>query len=330
MTADPRVQRPTTLAKTINQTLGELMTEDPRVLLLGQDIGDLGGVFRVTSGLLERFGRERVRDSIIAESAIVGEAIGMSIAGMLPICEIQFDGFTYPAVNQMVTQAPRIAQRWGGRADANIVVRIPSGGGTRAVEHHSESNESLFARAPGIRVGFPSSGEDYRQMLHYALGQGGPTVLYEPIRLYHRSRTEPREAVTDQAPHRARVLRTGTDVTVACHGAITQEVLKSAEELSDEINIEVIDLRWMAPLDVDTVLESVARTGRFLMVHEAPTTLGIGAELTALVAERGWDILAKPPKRLAPPSVHYPPADEADEYLLDQSKIITAVKEMVA
>lgn len=326
-TAHPAPQ--STLAKAINATLADLLETNPRVILIGEDIGALGGVFRISKDLQSRFGKERVRNSVLAESTIIGQAIGMAISGLVPICEIQFDGFTYMAANQMITQAARIAHRWNGQAAANLIVRIPSGGGTRAVEHHSESNESFFARVPGIKVACPSTGTDYDQIIRYAIAAGGPCALYEPIRLYHRSRTEKRWDSQINNPLEARVIRPGTDLTVACYGSITQEVLQAARRLSERIDAEVIDLRWIAPLDTETVLASVRRTGRLLIVHEESITLGIGAELAAQMVAQGWSSLLRPVKRLAPPNFPYPPADRQDDYQISSVAIERAMEELI-
>ncbi len=312
--------RPATLAEAINATLRDLLANDPRTLLIGQDIGRLGGVFRVTRGLLAQFGPDRVRDALLAESTVVGQAIGMAISGLVPICEIQFDGFVYPAVNQLVTQAARIAERWNGLVTPSLVVRIPSGGGTRGVEHHGDSNESLFARVPGIAVACPAGAEDYAAVLRHAVGLGRPVIVYEPIRLYWRRLPAPR-APLPAAPMAARVLRPGRDLTVATYGAMTHDVLAAAEEVADRIDVEVVDLRWVAPLDVATVLASVARTGRLLVAHEAGGYCGIGAELAAAVAEHGFDTLRGPVRRLTPPHRAYPPADRERDYLVSADQI---------
>lgn len=316
------------LAESINATLADLLAEDPRRLLLGEDVGRLGGVFRVTRGLRDRFGADRVRDSLLAESTIVGQSVGLALSGLVPICEIQFDGFTYPAVNQLVTQAARIGDRWNGQVAPSLVVRIPTGGGVRGVEHHCESNEALFARVPGISVACPSTGEDADQVLRYAVTLGSPVVVYEPIRLYWRRNTPARLAEPARSPTAARVVRRGTDLTIATYGAITNEVLQAARGLAPDVEVEVVDLRWVAPLDLTTVLESVARTGRLLLVHEASKDVGIGAEVAAAVAEHGFDLLRGPIRRLAPGRRSYPPADFEQDYLISVQDIVDEVRVM--
>ncbi|WP_406463178.1 pyruvate dehydrogenase [Streptomyces sp. NBC_01622] len=309
------------LAESINSTLADLLEQDPRLLLLGEDIGRLGGVFRVTRGLRERFGADRVRDSLLAESTIVGQAVGMAMSGLVPVCEIQFDGFTYPAVNQLVTQAARIGVRWNGQVSPSLVVRIPTAGGFRGIEHHSESNEALFARVPGISVACPSTGEDAAQVLRYAVTLGSPVVMYEPIRLYWRRDTPSRDPEPARTPTAARVVRRGADLTIATYGAITHEVLEAAHSLGPDVDVEVVDLRWVAPLDMDTVLRSVARTGRLLIVHEGAKDVGIGAEIAASVAERGFDALRGPVHRLAPERRAQPPANFEKDYMIGVQEI---------
>ncbi|WP_318218892.1 alpha-ketoacid dehydrogenase subunit beta [Streptomyces sp. SCL15-6] len=309
------------LAASINATLADLLEQEPGLLLLGEDIGRLGGVFRVTRGLQERFGKERVRDSLLAESSIIGQAVGMAMSGLVPVCEIQFDGFTYPGMNQLVTQAARVGARWNGQLSPSLVVRVPTGGGFRGVEHHSESNEALFARVPGISVACPSTGEDADQILRYAVTLGAPVVMYEPIRLYWRKAGPPRDPAPAKSPTTARIARRGTDLTVVTYGAIIHEVLRAAHELSPDVDVEVVDLRWVAPLDMDTILQSLSRTGRLLIVHEGSRDLGVGAEIAASVVERDVGSLRGPVRRLAPDRRVYPPADFEQQYLIGVQEI---------
>lgn len=325
-----RSGRPPSLAESINATLGDLMEQDPRLLLIGEDVGRLGGVFRVTRGLQQRFGPARVRDALLAEASIVGQAVGMAMSGLVPICEIQFDGFVYPAMNQLVTQAARVGDRWGGRLRAGLVVRIPTGGGVRGVEHHSESSEAVLARAPGIAVATPSTGEDADQALRHAVTLGSPVAVYEPIRLYWRRSGPPRDPAPARSPTAARVVRRGHDLTVATFGAVTHEVLEAAHAVAPEVDVEVVDLRWVAPLDVGAVLESVARTGRLLIVHEATRLGGIGGELAAEVGERAFGSLRGPVRRLTPEHRPYPPADREAEYLLGVPQIMNEMRVMTA
>lgn len=320
--------RPNCLAESLNGTLSDMMDRDSSIVLIGQDIGRLGGVFRVTRGLQGRFGVDRVRDAVLAESSIVGQAIGMSIAGLKPICEIQFDGFVYLAMNQIVTQAAKMSTRWNGDLDLHLVVRVPVGGGIRAVEHHSESPEALFAHTPGLHVAYPSSPEDAAAMLEYACHLGAPVIFFEPKRLYWHRRRQARSDADVLSALGARVVRSGSDITVAGWGAVLEEVLAAADDLAGTIDVEVIDLRWIAPMDADTVLTSVARTGRLLIVHEAVEFCGVGAELAATVSERGWADLTAPVRRLAPPRHIYPPADFEADHLVDQPAVVRMIEEM--
>lgn len=322
--------RTASLADSLNGALHRLMDEDSSVVLIGQDIGALGGVFRVTRGLQERFGRNRVRDAVLAESSIVGQAIGMAMSGLKPICEIQFEGFVYPAMNQIVTQAARIPARWNDDMPLHLVIRIPVGGGIRAVEHHSESNEALFAHSAGLHVAYPSHPDDAADMLCYAVDLGTPVVFFEPKRLYWNRRLQPRKTPRASSPEGARVVRTGgsnPDITVAGYGAMLDDVLQAAQTLEGSIDVEVVDLRWIAPMDTSTVIESVARTGRLLVVHEAVEFCGVGAELVAAVTERAWDTLRTPPRRLAPQRRTYPPAHFEKDYLIDVAGIVRAIEE---
>ena len=316
------------LAESLNGALTELMESDDSVVLVGQDIGRLGGVFRVTKGLQKRFGPERVRDAILAESSIVGQAIGMSLSGLKPVCEIQFEGFIYPAMNQIVTQAARITSRWNDDIALNLVIRVPIGGGIRAVEHHSESNEAYFAHTPGLHVAFPSCPSDAAAMLKHACGLGSPVIFFEPKRLYWKRRQQPRELSPPASPLSARVVRHGADITVVAFGAVLEEVLASADRVAPDIEVEVVDLRWIAPMDTETVLGSVARTGRLLVVHEAIGFGGVGAEVVATVAEHGSHHLRSPMRRLAAPRRLYPPADYEKHYLIGIPEIVGAVEEM--
>lgn len=319
---------PGCLAESLNGALHQLMDSDESVVLIGQDIGRLGGVFRVTRGLQERFGTRRVRDALLAESSIVGQAIGMSMSGLKPICEIQFEGFIYPAMNQIVTQAARLRNRWNDALELHLVIRVPVGGGIRAVEHHSESNEALFAHSPGLHVAYPSCPSDAASMLEYACGLGSPVVFFEPKRLYWKRRRQPREPAPAVSALGARTIRSGSDITVAGYGAVLEDVLAAAHALAGTIDVEVLDLRWIAPMDTDSVLASVARTGRLLVVHEAVEFCGVGAELVATVAEHGWHLLTTPMRRLAPERRSYPPADAENDYLIGQSDIVGAIEEM--
>jgi 2-oxoisovalerate dehydrogenase E1 component beta subunit len=324
MTDDPS----TCLAESINNALHQLMANDEAVVLIGQDIGRLGGVFRVTKGLQDRFGQGRVRDALLAESSIVGQAIGMSLCGLKPICEIQFDGFIYPAMNQIVSQAARITTRWNDDQALNLVIRVPVGGGIRAVEHHSESKEAYFAHTPGLHVAFPSCPTDAAPMLQYACHLGTPVIFFEPTRLYWKRKRQSREQPEPTSALGARTVRRGSDITVVGYGAALEDVLAAAHRLAGTVEVEVVDLRWIAPMDTEAVFASVARTGRLLVVHEAAEFGGVGAELVATMAEHGSHLLRSPMRRLAPARRVYPPADSENDYLVGVSDIVGAIEEM--
>jgi pyruvate dehydrogenase E1 component beta subunit len=319
---------PRPLAETLNTALHDLLAADESVVLIGQDIGRLGGVFRVTRGLQATFGKARVRDALLAESTIVGQAIGMALSGLKPICEIQFEGFVYPAMNQIVTQAARMTARWNQDLPLHLVIRVPVGGGIRAVEHHSESNEAYFAHTPGLHVAYPSCPADAAAMLQYSCNLGLPVIFFEPKRLYWKRIRQPRDDDEPSSVLGARTVRRGDDITVVAHGAVLEEVLAAAAELAGTLDVEVVDLRWIAPMDTDTVLASVARTGRLLVVHEAVGFGGIGAELVATVAEQGWHHLTSPVRRLAPQRRVYPPADAENDHLIGVPDIVTAIRKM--
>jgi pyruvate dehydrogenase E1 component beta subunit len=321
-------QTPTCLAEAINGALHDLMASDESVVLIGQDIGRLGGVFRVTRGLQNRFGDNRVRDALLAESSIVGQAIGMALCGLKPICEIQFEGFVYPGMNQIVTQAARITTRWNDDQPLHLVIRIPVGGGIRAVEHHSESNEAYFAHTPGLHIAFPSCSADAAAILEYSCHLGAPVVFFEPKRLYWKRKRQLRDQSEPRSPLGARIVRRGSDITVVGYGAVLEEVLAAGDQVAGTIEAEIVDLRWIAPMDTDTVLASVARTGRLLVVHEAVGFGGVGAELVATVAEHGSHHLKSPMRRLAPQRRVYPPAESENDYLIGVADIVGALKEM--
>jgi 2-oxoisovalerate dehydrogenase E1 component beta subunit len=319
---------PSCLAESLNGALDELMENDESVVLVGQDIGRLGGVFRVTKGLQDRFGADRVRDAILAESSIVGQAIGMSMSGLKPICEIQFEGFVYLAMNQIVTQAARMTTRWNDELPLNLVIRVPVGGGIRAVEHHSESNEAYFAHTPGLHVAYPSCPTDAAAMLKHSCSLGSPVLFFEPKRLYWKRKQRPRELSEPTSPLSARVVRRGSDITVVGYGAALEEILEAADHVASTVDVEVVDLRWIAPMDTDTVLRSIAKTGRLLVVHEAVAFGGVGAEVVANVAEHGSHHLRAPMRRLAAPRRTYPPADHENDHLIGVPDIVKAIEEM--
>jgi 2-oxoisovalerate dehydrogenase E1 component beta subunit len=283
-----------TLIEGITMALAWEMEHDERVVVLGEDVGVNGGVFRATAGLQQRFGADRVMDTPLAESMIAGMSIGMAAQGMRPVAEIQFMGFIYPTVDQMINHAGRLRNRTRGRMHVPMVLRAPFGGGIHAPEHHSESTESMFAHMPGIRVVIPSSPRRAYGLLLAAIRNPDPVVFLEPKRIYRLQKQEVEDNGAALPMDTCYILREGDDITIVTWGAMTFETLKAAEELDKEgISAEVIDLATISPMDLDTILESVEKTGRLVIVHEAARTCGVGAEVAAGVAEKGiWDLKA--------------------------------------
>jgi pyruvate dehydrogenase E1 component beta subunit len=321
------------IGKAINAGLRAAMERDQRVLLMGEDIGPLGGVFRVTDGLQKDFGEDRVIDTPLAEAGIVGTAIGMALRGYRPVCEIQFNGFVFPAFNQITTQLAKLRARSRGRLSVPVVLRIPSGGGIGSVEHHSESPEVLFAHTAGLRVVMPSSAHDAYWMVQQAIASADPVVFLEPERRYW----EKGDVDVDLGPgevaplHKARVLRAGTDATVVCYGPTVKLALDAASAAAEDgTDLEVVDLRSISPLDVDTVAESVRRTGRLVVVTEAPVFHGPGAELAARIQESCFYSLEAPVKRVGGYHLPYPVARVEEHYLPTIDRVLDAVEQTLA
>jgi pyruvate dehydrogenase E1 component beta subunit len=312
-----------TLAAALNQALADAMSDDHKVLVMGEDIGRLGGVFRVTDGLLAKFGRDRVVDTPLSESAIIGTAIGLAMQGYRPICEIQFDGFVFPAFDQITTQLAKYHARSSGAIVLPLVIRIPYGGGIGAVEHHSESPEAYFAHTPGLRIVTPSHARDGYTMLRQSIECSDPVVFLEPKRRYwDRAQLES----VAEGLWSARVVQPGTDVTVVAYGPMVRTCLEAAGAAHEEgRSLEVIDLRALSPIDIPTVVRSVERTGRMIVVHEAPVFAGLGAEIAARVTEQAFFSLAAPVLRVGAPATPYPPSRLERHYLPDVDRILDAV-----
>jgi pyruvate dehydrogenase E1 component beta subunit len=316
-----------TLAKAINAGLRRAMEQDPKVLLMGEDIGKLGGVFRVTEGLQKDFGPDRVIDTPLAESGIIGTALGLALRGFRPVCEIQFDGFVFPAFDQITTQVAKYRARSLGTVRMPLVIRIPFGGGIGAVEHHSESPEALFAHTAGLRVMACSNPLDGYWMIQQAIASDDPVIFFEPKRRYWEKAELDLPATEPAAPaDRALIVRPGTDLTLAAHGPMVRTCLDAAKAAEAEgRSLEVVDLRSISPLDTDTVAESVGRTGRLVVVHEAPVFLGLGAELAAKITERCFYRLESPVLRVGGFHTPYPPSRIEEVYLPDLDRVLEAV-----
>ena len=304
------------------------LEHDSRVVVLGEDVGVNGGVFRATAGLQKRFGEDRVQDTPLAEGMIAGVSIGMAAQGMLPIAEIQFMGFIYPTVDQIINHAARLRNRTRGRLTCPMVLRAPFGGGIHAPEHHSESTEALFAHMPGIRVVIPSSPARAYGLLLAAIRDPDPVVFLEPKRIYRLHKQEVEDNGKALPLDVCFTLREGTDVTVVTWGAMTFETLKAVDQLAKNgISCEVIDLTTISPIDYETILESVEKTGRLVIVHEAARTCGVGAEIAAIVAEKGMYDLHGPIVRVTGYDVVMPLFRREMDYMPSVSKITDAIKE---
>jgi 2-oxoisovalerate dehydrogenase E1 component beta subunit len=314
-----------TIAKAINEGLRASLASDPKTLLMGEDIGELGGVYRVTDGLKRDFGALRVVDSPLAESGIIGTAIGLALRGYRPICEIQFDGFVFPGFNQITTQLAKLRTRSDGMLSAPVVIRIPYGGGIGSVEHHSESPEALFAHTAGLRIITPSNPQDAYWMIQQAVTCDDPVIVFEPKRRYWLKGEVDTSAPTGD-PFSAQVLRRGTDATVVAYGPLVPVALAAAAAAEEDgRSIEVIDLRSISPIDFDTVTESVTRTGRLIVAHEAPTFGGIGGEIAARISERAFLSLESPVIRVGGFHMPYPVARVEEQYLPDIDRILEAL-----
>ena len=313
------------MAKAINLGLQRAMRENDKVLLMGEDVGTLGGVFRVTEGLKTEFGENRVLDTPLAESGIVGTAIGLAMRGYRPVCEIQFDGFVFPAFDQIMSQLAKQTSRHQGDQSFPIVIRIPYGGHIGAVEHHQESPEAYFAHTPGLRVLSPATPNDGYHMIQQAIQSNDPVIFLEP-----KARYWPKGDVeidgTPAPAHQSRVVRTGTDVTVVGHGAMVAMLLDAAEVAKGEgISLEVIDLRSLSPVDYDPIVASVEKTGRLVVAQEASGNASVGSEVAATVAERAFYFLQSPVLRVSGFDVPFPPANLEGVFLPDVDRILDAV-----
>jgi 2-oxoisovalerate dehydrogenase E1 component beta subunit len=320
-----------TLAKGLNQGLRAALEADPKVIVMGEDVGRLGGVFRITDGLQKDFGEQRVLDTPLGESGIIGTAVGLAVRGYRPVCEIQFDGFVFPAFDQIVSQLARLHYRSQGKLRMPVVVRIPHGGGIGAVEHHSESPESYFAHTPGLKVVACANPIDAYWMIQQAIACDDPVIFFEPKRRYWDKASL--DLSTAPPPlFTSRVLRSGTTATVATYGPMVRTVLDAAAaaEHDDGHQLEVIDLRTLSPLDLAPVFDSVRRTGRLVCVSEAPSAASLTAEVAAQVAQECFYSLQAPVLRVTGYDTPYPPAKCEEDYLPDLDRVLDAVDRVLA
>lgn len=317
-----------TLVEAVALALARAMQEDEKVLILGEDVGVDGGVFRATAGLIDRFGNERVRDTPLSETVIAGLSVGLAVQGFRPVAEIQFMGFIYPVIDQMVNHASRLRTRTRGRLTCPLVIRAPYGGGIHAPEHHSESMEVLFAHVPGLRVVIPSTPAKTYGLLLAAIRNPDPVVFLEPKRIYRAIKEEVADDGEAMPLDKCFVLREGSDITMVAWGAMTVETLQAAKTLSDQgIQAEVIDVATLKPLDAATILTSVEKTGRCVIVHEAPYTAGFGAEIAARLAEYGLTSLLAPVRRITGYDTVMPLPNLEHYYMPTTARIVAAARE---
>ncbi|TFD14378.1 alpha-ketoacid dehydrogenase subunit beta [Cryobacterium sp. TMT1-2-2] len=319
------------MQQAINRALGEILDTDDRALIFGEDVGVLGGVFRVTDGLQQRFGANRVFDTPLAESGILGTAIGLAMAGFHPIPEVQFDGFAYPAVNQIITQLARMNYRSRGTLPMQVTLRVPSFGGIRAPEHHGESLESLFAHVPGLKVVSPANPQQAYHLLKHAASMPDPVIFMEPkARYWNKARVDLAADEDTSALEGSVIARPGKHATLIAWGAMVSRCLQVAElAAEDGIELEVLDLRWLKPIDEAGLAASVSRTRRAIVVHEGPHTAGLGAEVAALVSQSCFDTLRAPVERVTGFDVPYPSGDLEDEYIPNIDRILFGVQRVL-
>ena len=319
-----------TLAQSLNGALRTALESDERVVLLGEDIGRTGGVFRITDGLREKYGADRVVDTPVAESGIVGAAFGMAIAGLRPVAEIQFLGFSYPAYDQIINHVARIRNRSNHRFTAPVVIRIPYGGGIGAAEHHSESTEAIYAHIPGVKVVVPSTPVDGRGLLLASIEDPDPVVFLEPIRLYRAVKEDVPELYYTTEIGPVRVEREGNDITLISWGAMIKETRAAATILEETgASVEVLDLRTLSPLDHEGILSSAAKTGRVVVIHEAPRTAGLGAEIAAIIQEGALFSLLAPVRRVTGWDTIFPLKRSEAHYLPSVDRIVEAAQEVL-
>lgn len=319
-----------TIAKALNRAMRTALERDPKVLVMGEDVGRLGGVFRVTDGLQKDFGQQRILDTPLSESGIVGAAIGLAMRGFRPVCEIQFDGFIFPGYDQIVSQLAKLRYRSQGKVPMPVVIRVPYGGGIGAVEHHSESPEALFAHVAGLRVVTCSNAVDAYWMLQQAIECDDPVLFFEPKRRYYEKAELDPQAQPDEL-FRSRVLRQGSSATVATYGPMVRTCLDAAAAAEEDgTDLEVVDLRALSPLDLDPVFASVRRTGRLVVVSEAPAESSVVSEVVARVQQECFYSLEAPVLRVTGFDTPYPPSRLEESYLPDLDRVLDAVDRSLA
>jgi pyruvate dehydrogenase E1 component beta subunit len=319
-----------TMVQAINQALAGEMARDDRIIVFGEDVGRDGGVFRATEGLFDRFGPERVMDTPLAESAAIGAALGMAALGLRPVPEIQFMGFIYPAFNQIISHVARIRNRTRGRFGAPLTIRTPYGAGVKALEHHSESTEALFCQIPGLTVVVPSSPYDAKGLLIAAIRSDDPVLFLEPTRLYRAEKQEVPEEPYEIPLRRAAVAREGRDVTVVAWGAMVPVARAAAATAEAEgVSAEIIDLRTLSPMDREVIVASARKTGRALVLHEAPKTGGLGAEIAATIGESALLSLNAPVLRVTAPDITVPLPKSEDLYYPNADRVLRAVRKLM-
>ncbi len=316
------------MAKAINLALLEAMTKDPKVIVMGEDVGPDEGVFRITEGLYAKFGADRVIDTPLAESGIIGTAIGMAIYGMKPVCEIQFSGFDYYNYHQLESHAARFRNRTRGRLTVPMVMRAPYGGGIRALEHHSESREAIYAHTPGLKVVIPSGPRNARALLHSAIQDPDPVIYYEPKACYRLFREDVPETMETLPIGKAQVVKQGKDITLISYGASMRATLEAAETLEEDdgVKAEIVDLLSICPLDTETIVESVKKTGRAVVIHEGPRTCGLAAEVIARINEKVLMYLEAPVVRVTGYDVPIPYFSKEQAFLPDSDKVLNAAR----
>jgi pyruvate dehydrogenase E1 component beta subunit len=317
------------LVEAVNDALHVEMERDPSVMVIGEDVGKLGGVFRATAGLQERFGADRCVDTPLAEAGILGSAIGLCMAGWRPVCEMQYDAFSYPALDQLINHVGRYRWRTRGKMSFPLVIRMPYGGGVRAPELHDDSPETYYVHTPGVKVAIPSNPADAKGLLAAAIRDPDPVVIFEPKLHYRTTKAEVPDGEHVVPLGQARIAREGTDVTLVAYGAMVPLAERAADALADDASAEVLDLRTLKPLDVDALLVSAAKTGRVVIVQEAPRTCGYAAEVAAVLAEKAIYDLRGPVLRVTGYDVPYPYWQLEDAYMPSVERVVDAVHRLL-